>query len=124
MAILDHLIVRVRDAAASARFYEDVLGFGHEGRSGPFQVVRVNDGLTLDLLGEAPQDLMHLAFTFDRAEFDAIHRRLVERSILFASTPFNRDGGPLRQWQGARGMADAWYFDDPDGHAIEVRCYA
>jgi hypothetical protein len=85
--------------------------------------VRVNEGLTLDLLGEAPRDPVHLAFCLDRAGFDAVRRRLIERSIAFGSTPFDRDGGPLRQSEGARGMADAWYFYDPDGHNLEVRSY-
>ncbi|MES2069203.1 MAG: VOC family protein [Pseudomonadota bacterium] len=123
MVILDHLILRVRDPAASARFYQEVLGFRHEGRAGPFELVRVNEGLTLDLMGEAPRDPVHLAFCLNRANLDAVHRRLVERSIAFGSAPFDRSGGPLQKSQGARGMADAWYFYDPDGHNLEVRSH-
>jgi len=59
----------------------------------------------------------------DRISFDAVHRNLGGRSIAFGSTPFDRKSGPLAKSQGARGMADAWYFYAPDGHNIEVRCY-
>ena len=123
MVILDHIILRVGDPTASARFYQEVLGFRHEGRAGPFEVVRVNESFTLDLMGEPPSDLVHLAFCHDRISFDAVHRNLGKRSIAFGSTPFDREGGPLAKSQGARGMADAWYFYDPDGHNLEVRCY-
>jgi catechol 2,3-dioxygenase-like lactoylglutathione lyase family enzyme len=123
MVILDHIILRVCDPAASARFYQEVLAFRQEGREGPFDIVRVNENFTLDLMGAAPRDPVHLAFCLDRASFDAVRRRLGERSIAFGSTPFDRRGGPLEKSQGARGMADAWYFYDPDGHNIEVRSY-
>lgn len=123
MLTLDHIIVRVSDPGASARFYREVLGLRHEGREGPFEIVRVNESLTLDLLGEAPRDPAHLAFCLDRAGFDAVHRRLGEMSIAFGSTPFGRGGGPLAKSQGARGMADAYYFCDPNGHNLEVRSY-
>ncbi len=123
MITVDHIILRVRNSAASVHFYQEVLGFRHEGSEDPFEIVRVNEGLTLDLLNTTPRDPVHLAFRLDRTGFDAVHRRLVERSIAFGSTPFDRSGGPLTKSQGARGMADAWYFYDPDGHNLEVRCY-
>jgi glyoxylase I family protein len=123
MVTLDHIILRVRDPVASAHFYQEVLGFRHEGREGPFELVRVNESFTLDLMGETPRDPVHLAFCLDRASFEAVHRHLGERSIAFGSTPFDRKGGPLAKSQGARGMADAWYFYDPDGHNLEVRSY-
>lgn len=123
MATLDHIILRVSDPAASARFYRDVLGFRLDGGAGPFELVRVNDSLTLDLMHEPPRDMMHLAFCLDRASFEAVQTRLRERSIAFGSAPFDRGGGPLAQSLGARGMADAWYFYDPDGHNLEVRSY-
>jgi hypothetical protein len=45
---LDRLVLGVRDPAQSVRFNHDVLGFGHERRIGPFELLRVNEGLTLD----------------------------------------------------------------------------
>jgi len=123
MVTLDHIILRVRDPAASVHFYQKVLNFRHEGRAGPFELIRVNENLTLDLMAEIPRDPAHLAFCLDRTGFDAVHRRLGELSIAFGGTPFDRSGGPSAKSLGARGMADAWYFYDPDGHNLEVRSY-
>ena len=123
-AALDHLILPVSDATQSARFYRDVLGFTHEGRRGPFDVVRVNAQLTLDLMQRTPPDSMHLAFHLDRAAFDAVHERLVARGIAYGAGPFERDGRIAANDYGARGNALALYFYDPDGHNLEIRTEA
>ncbi|AJW43504.1 MULTISPECIES: VOC family protein [Ralstonia] len=123
MIVLDHTILRVRDTARSVAFYTQVLGFAHEGRMGPFDVVRVNDDLTLDLRQVDTLEVEHLAFSLDRASFDAIHARLIERGIVYGGSPFDRRNGQVGQSHGARGMATAIYFDDPDGHALEIRVY-
>lgn len=120
---LDHTVLRVRDLAASVRFYQQVLGFRHEGRAGPFEVMRVNAGLTLDLVQHAPNDPVHLAFCVDRATFDAVHQRLIQGKIAFGGNPFERDGQVAANAYGARGMAEALYFDDPDRHNLELRVY-
>ena len=36
MITLDHTVLRVRDLDESIRFYQDVLGFKHEGKLDPF----------------------------------------------------------------------------------------
>ena len=120
MIELDHLILRARDAAESARFYANVLGFVHEGRRGPFETLCVNDGLVLDLLEGEVREPMHLAFRLGREEFAAVHRRLLDHDVPFGGGPFDRDG-EIGRTLGARGMADALYFHDPDGHNIEIR---
>lgn len=123
MIVLDHTILRVRDAARSVAFYTRVLGFAHEGRMGPFDVVRVNDTFTLDLRQVDELHSEHFAFSLDRASFDAVHARLVERGITYGGSPFDRQNGQVGQSYGARGLATAIYFDDPDGHALEIRAY-
>jgi catechol 2,3-dioxygenase-like lactoylglutathione lyase family enzyme len=75
---LDHMILRVRKQAESLRFYQQVLTFKHEGRAGPFDILRVHDGFTLDLMEQAPQDQVHLAFCLERAAF-VITRRASQR---------------------------------------------
>jgi catechol 2,3-dioxygenase-like lactoylglutathione lyase family enzyme len=120
MTTLDHLILRVNDASASVRFYTQVLGLTHEGCSPPFEVLRVHDGLNLDLREEAPKDAMHLAFRLGRQDFENSKRWLVQNGIEFGGEPFSRDGQVGRQ-QGARGWQPAVYFYDPDGHNIEIR---
>jgi catechol 2,3-dioxygenase-like lactoylglutathione lyase family enzyme len=120
-ATLDHLIVSVRDAAASACFYRDVLGFTHEGRRGPFEVVRVSRELTLDLMQRPPGEALHLAFHLDRAAFDAVREKLAARGIAWGAGPFDRDGSMAANDYGARGNALALYFYGPDGHNLEIR---
>jgi glyoxalase/bleomycin resistance protein/dioxygenase superfamily protein len=42
--------LRVRDLEKSIRFYQDVLGFKHEGKLDRFEIIRVHDGFTIDLI--------------------------------------------------------------------------
>lgn len=123
MTSLDHLILPCREPLESAAFYRRVLGFEHEGRAGPFEVVRVGPGLTVDLIRQAPRERMHLAFETDRAGFDRVYRFLCDSGMSFGGSPFDRSRHGPGQTLGARGMGDSLYFDDPDGHNIEVRCY-
>ncbi|MES2102516.1 MAG: VOC family protein [Pseudomonadota bacterium] len=120
---LDHTILLVRNQAESVEFYRQVMGFGHEGKAGPFEVMRINTGFTLDLLQQAPADPVHLAFSVDPATFDAVHKRLIQHNIPFGGDTFQRDGRIAANPFGARGMADALYFYDPDRHNLELRVY-
>jgi len=124
MIQLDHLILHVREPAATVKFYGEVLGFTHAGRAEPFDVLRVNEGLTLDLMQAPPGHPQHLAFALERSEFEAVHQRLIALRIPFGGTPFDRSNGAPGQTQGARGMADSIYFYDPDQNNIEIRCYS
>lgn len=120
MVRLDHLILRVRSAPVSVRFYGAVLGFTHEGRQGPFEVLRIAPGSVIDLLEAEPRDEAHLAFHMDRARFSRIRERLLAAGIPFGGDPFLRDG-LIRPQFGAGGWADALYFHDPDHHNLEIR---
>ncbi len=123
MIALDHTIVRVSDLVESVAFYVTVLGFQHLGWAAPFHVIRVNESLTLDLMHENPADRGHLAFSMDRATFDALHDRLIQANIPFGGQPFERQAGPPGKALGAKGTADALYFFDPSGHNLEIRTY-
>ena len=122
MSELDHLILRVSDAQASARFYERILGLRRDGFCEPFEVLRVSGGTTLDLLAEVPRDPAHLAFRLDRPGFDAVRTCLQAEGIVFGGDPFVRDGRTAPQL-GALGWGESLYFSDPDGHSIEVRTH-
>ncbi|MFC5488741.1 VOC family protein [Dokdonella soli] len=122
MLQIDHLILRVSDAKASARFYWQFLGLRHEGTAASFEVLRVNDHCTLYLLAESPKDPVHLAFCLDRSAFEGVRVRLQAAGVPFGGAPFVRDGQPASQL-GARGWAEALYFFDPDQHNIEVRTH-
>ena len=119
----DHLVLRVADQGVSVSFYRGVLGFKHEGRVGPFEIVRVNDGLTLDLLQVASKTQVHLAFRVDRIAFEAVRERLESMSMPRGSDVFVRDGRIGSNPFGASGMADLFYVYDPDGHNLELRTH-
>lgn len=123
MANLDHLILRTANWTLATRFYVDVMGFTHDGFSGPFLVIRVNEHLTLDLLEEPPAEKLHLAFAMSRACFNQILARVQVLGLPYGGTPFERKGGKPGRTAGARGDADAIYFSDPDGHHLEIRSY-
>jgi catechol 2,3-dioxygenase-like lactoylglutathione lyase family enzyme len=126
MAELDHIILTVNDRDESVAFYTAVLGFAHEGRDGPFSVVRVSETCTLQLAVAARKTAggEHLAFALTRAEFDAAFARLRAASVPFGDA-FDTVGsgrGPGDE-NGARGIGQTVYFFDPNRHLLEIRCY-
>ncbi|HEX8979840.1 MAG TPA: VOC family protein [Parasulfuritortus sp.] len=124
MITLDHTILRVRNLRQSLGFYTSVVGLSHAGSAGPFEIVRVGPALTLDLMQETPKDPVHLAFSLDSDAFEAMRARLAERGIPFGGDVFTRDGRISENTFGARGIARAFYFYDPDRHNLEARLYA
>ena len=70
MAAIDHLILNVNEVPASVDFYVNVLGFELEGNDGPFTVIRVNEGFTLQLAPWGTEGNEHLAFALSREAFD------------------------------------------------------
>jgi catechol 2,3-dioxygenase-like lactoylglutathione lyase family enzyme len=115
MPTLDHVVLHVRDALASAHFYAQTLGLGLDGRIGPFEVLRVNDALTLALLEGPPRERAILAFALGRTEFEAIEERLRTLGVRGSAVP----GRSI----GARGSGDVLYLRDLDEHRIEIRTY-
>ena len=121
---LDHLILTVNDLDASIHFFTDVLGLGYEGTSDPFTVIRVSDGLTLQLAPWGTTGGQHLAFAMPRDEFDATFARIRAAGIPYGDS-FHDVGnmrGPGRE-EGARGPAASLYVFDPNQHLIEIRHY-
>ena len=121
---LDHLILAVNDARASADFYARILGFTDEGRDGPFTVLRVHAGLTLQLAPWGTSGGQHLAFAMTRAEMEAVFARVREAGVPYGDA-FDTVGngrGPGDE-TGARGLGKAVYFFDPDKHLLEIRHY-
>ncbi|MEF9482478.1 hypothetical protein [Ralstonia sp. 1B3] len=57
----------------------------------------MNDTFTLDLREVDELQSEHLAFSMDRALFDTIHARLVERGIAYGGSPFDRRSGQVGQ---------------------------
>ncbi len=112
--------LRVRDDDASQRFYADVLGFT------PFQEprnetlgVRVNDTFVVQFRQIDEVQPLHLAFHVGDAEFDAILNRLEQNGLRYGNRA-NSDNRQTDHFWGGRGV----YFNDPDGHSLEVMTQA
>ena len=85
---LNHTIVQATDKQASARFLAEILGLPEPKPYGPFLVVEVDNGVSLDFAddhGEVrPQ---HYAFLVSEEEFDEIFGRIQERQIDYYADP-------------------------------------
>ncbi len=113
---LNHTIVWCRDQQVSARFLTEMLGLADPTRFGPFLVVTVDNGVSLDyheVEGEITSQ--HYAFLIGEEVFDAVLGRIRERALDHWADPGRRQRG-INHHDGGRGV----YFLDPDGHFLEV----
>ena len=82
---LNHTIVHVGDSARAAAELAELLGLPAPAPFGPFQVLELANGVSLDFMDDdgriAPQ---HYAFLISEAEFDAIFGRIRERGLAKA----------------------------------------
>jgi len=114
---LNHTIVGARDQRESAEFLSDVLGLDPPTRFGPFLVVEVANGVSLDFderSGEIPME--HYAFLVSEDDFDAIFARIEEQDLPYWADPGKRQAGRINTHDGGRGV----YFPDPSGHLLEI----
>jgi catechol 2,3-dioxygenase-like lactoylglutathione lyase family enzyme len=113
---LNHTIVPARDKRASAKFLADILGLEAGPEWSHFVPVRTSNGVTLDYADATDFRRQHYAFLVSEQEFDAALSRIKEAGATFYAD-FNRDGrGQINHLYGGRGF----YFDDPDGHLMEI----
>ena len=122
--VLDHTIVPVQDRERSVEFYSRILDFEDLGEVGPFLAVRVNDTFNLDFAVSDDFRSIHYAFAMEPPEFEAAFTKIRESGIPYGDNPYARDNmqGP-GMTAGAKGMGKAVYFDDPDGHVLEIKTY-
>jgi catechol 2,3-dioxygenase-like lactoylglutathione lyase family enzyme len=114
---LNHTIVRSRNRVASARFLTEILGLPEATHFGPFLVVGMDNGVSLDFYetdGEIASQ--HYAFLITEAEFDEIFARIRERGINYWADPGQTRPGEINHNDGGRGV----YFEDPNGHLLEI----
>ena len=117
MPVLNHHIVSASDSEASARFYCEVLGLEPARKLGHFAVLQVSPDTTLDFVDSgAGFGRQHYAFLVTEAEFDEIFGRVRDRNLPYWSDPMHRDPNRVNAWDDGRGV----YFDDPDGHRLEI----
>lgn len=114
---LNHTIVWCRDKRASAAFLAEMLGLPEPRPFGPFLVVEVANGVSLDFheveRSIAPQ---HYAFLIGEDDFDKVFARLREKGLPYWADPGQSRPGEINRNDGGRGV----YFEDPDGHFLEV----
>lgn len=113
----NHTIVSSRDREASARFLTDILGLREATRFGPFLVVELDNGVSLDFAeSKAEIASQHYAFLVTEAEIDAIFGRIRNRGIDYWADPGRSRPRAINHRDGGRGL----YFEDPNGHFLEI----
>jgi len=118
MAIqLNHTIVKSRNKETSARFLTEILGLPEATRFGPFLVVEMDNGVSLDFYEVATEIVsQHYAFLITEAEFDEIFARIRERDLDYWADPGQSRPAKINHHDGGRGV----YFEDPNGHLLEI----
>ncbi len=114
---LNHTIVHVSDKDDAAETLAEVLGVDEPTSYGPFRVLALANGVSLDFADDhgAP-DGQHYAFLVGAEDFDAIRQRIVARGWTFWADPSHRRPGEINTNDGGRGL----YWEGPDGHNLEI----
>lgn len=113
---LNHTIVPAHDKKKAAKFFAEIFGLKYEGPSERFAPVKVNDALTFDFDSRASFESHHYAFHVSDDDFDAIFARIKKAGLKYGSDPFDQANGKINRWNGGRGL----YFQDPNGHSLEL----
>jgi catechol 2,3-dioxygenase-like lactoylglutathione lyase family enzyme len=114
---LNHIIVPSRDKVGSSNFLARILGVDPPRPVSHFMALELSNGVTLDYDDAEDFRSQHCAFLVaDDAEFDAIFERVTAAGITYYADPNHRFPGVVNDRNGGRGF----YFEDPDGHNMEV----
>jgi len=118
---LDHVVLRVRDQAASRRFYTDVLGCTLEHVNDRISLVHLRFGEQLiDLLPastDAPPPrgvgMDHFCLSIKCDDLAAVADALRAAGVTVS--------GDVAERRGAYGTGPSLYLLDPDGYQIELK---
>jgi catechol 2,3-dioxygenase-like lactoylglutathione lyase family enzyme len=114
---LNHTIVSARDKHEAAKFFTDILGLPEPTTYGPFAVVELANGVSLDFADDHGDVVpRHYAFLVDDAEVDEIFGRIKERRLEYWADPGTNRPGQINHNDGGRGV----YWQDPNGHFLEI----
>jgi catechol 2,3-dioxygenase-like lactoylglutathione lyase family enzyme len=114
---LNHTIVWSSNPAESARFLSELLGLPAPVLFGPFHVVELDNGVSLDFAkSDETIQSQHYAFLIGEDDFDAVFGRIKEKAIDYWADPMKRRAHQINHNDGGRGV----YFRGPDGHFLEV----
>ncbi len=124
---LDHVVLRVRDLAASLRFYCEVLGCREERRLEEEGLVQLRAGNALiDLVpvdsrlgsqgGAAPdiegRNVDHFALRIEHFDAEPLAAALRAAGV---------EPGDVERRYGAEGFGPSMYIRDPDGNRVELK---
>jgi len=124
---IDHVVLRVRDLAASLRFWRDALGCTIERSSDALGLHQLRAGQSLiDLVpvdgplgrqGGAPpggeaRNVDHVALALARFDEAAIRAQLASHGFA---------PGDVAPRYGAEGVGPSLYVADPDGNVVELK---
>jgi catechol 2,3-dioxygenase-like lactoylglutathione lyase family enzyme len=116
-ARLNHTIVWCRDKQTSASFLADLLGLPAPEPFGPMLIVRFDNGVSLDFYdNDPPIASQHYAFLLGDEDFDRAFARLQAKGLPWWADPGKQRPGQINDYAGGRRV----YFDDPDGHLLEI----
>ncbi len=116
-AKLNHTIVWSSDRSRSSSFLAEMLGRPAPSTFGHFDVVELDNGVTLDFARSAgPIQSRHYAFLIGEDEFDAVLARIKQKGVPHWADPMRNQPGQINHSDGGRGV----YFADPDNHLLEV----
>jgi catechol 2,3-dioxygenase-like lactoylglutathione lyase family enzyme len=115
----DHTIIHSRSKERSATFLAEILGRPAPATVGPFRVVELDNGVSLDFIDagdDGSVEVQHYAFLIGESDFDEIFGRIRSRGIPHWADPARSQPGEIYRHAGGRGV----YFQDPDGHLLEI----
>ncbi len=118
---LDHVVLRVRDQAASQRFYTEVLGLALDHVNEAARLVQLRAGRHLiDLLPLPPGEAApatggvdHVCLSVRCADLPRLLEWLRDRGV--------RVDGEVSVRRGAFGEGESVYIRDPDGYRLELK---
>ncbi|AYG85110.1 Glutathione transferase FosA [Streptomyces hundungensis] len=115
---LNHTAIYATDRQLSAEFIAVILGLKVGAPFGPFLPVDLGNGVTLDYYEkrDEPIQSQHYAFLVPDDQFDTMIARLETVGITYHADPSHTAPGQINRLFGGRGA----YFDDPDGHNMEI----
>jgi catechol 2,3-dioxygenase-like lactoylglutathione lyase family enzyme len=115
---LNHTIVYATDRRRSAEFIAGILGLEVGAPFGPFLPIDLGNGVTLDYFEkrDEPVQPQHYAFLVPKERFAEMIARLEAASVTYYADPHHSEPGRTNELYGGRGA----YFDDPDGHNMEI----
>jgi len=114
---LNHTLVHSSDIWAAAGEVAGVLGLPGPTSYGPFAVLTLDNGVSLDFMEDTGEiTAQHYAFLVGEDDFDVVWGRIREQGRQFWADPGRRRAGEVNHDDGGRGL----YWEGPDGHLLEI----